>query len=80
MANQEIQEAEARKILDNLIKKAFKEGFLAALSMFDNRCKEIKKNGVIDLFADGYVELWHKSSEEAKNEKSDEQKDKTKAE
>ena len=61
MKEKKIHSEEANKILSNLVKSAFIDGFLAAVNLFNDQYKQVQEKGVLDKISDGYVELWRKN-------------------
>ena len=61
MEEKKIQPEEANKILGDLVKSAFIDGFMAAVNLFNDQYKQVQEKGVLDKISDGYVELWRKN-------------------
>ena len=72
MKEKKIHPEEANKILSNLVKSAFIDGFLAAVNLFNDQYKQVQEKGVLDRISDGYVELWHKNMENPAGENANE--------
>lgn len=72
MEEKKIQPEEANKILSNLVKSAFIDGFMAAVNLFADQYKQVQEQGVLNKISEGYVELWRKNMENPAGENANE--------